>query len=447
MGIVAKIKDVDFSGNLIKKINFIGGKPIKSLTANFNQTGDVYDTDTLNVLKQYLTVTAVYEDNTTGTITDYRLSGTLTVGYSTITASYGVFKATFIVEVTESAELLEIDATYTQGQQVVYNTDSLDVLRDNLVVVASYEGGVTRTLAKNIYNLVGALVVGTSTITVEYGGETDTIEVTVTESAIDPDAVAYCEAAGITTQSTIDKVNDFVSDLKDASIWDKMESIFPFMGIDKTSMMVNLKNPTATYPQPSLVEAETGLPPSGMPSLEFGDGYVKGAMNYYLNYLNSKMQSDGFSLNMRLSKETNEAELDWLSCLDGNSQGSGTGYVIFKNKATNSIDARSNITTFDFDSTSISTNILPSIFNYSIIVKQGMPVDAYIDGEKPTYLSTSGNSKLDYGRNSENDNPTKLCLGYGGTAWGGNIYFFSVGEGLTAQEATILSNAITALKA
>ena len=71
-----------------------------SISAVYTQSGTVYDTDTLDSLKPDLVVTAVYSDSTTAVVTTYTLSGTLTVGTSTITVSYGGKTTTFNVTVT-----------------------------------------------------------------------------------------------------------------------------------------------------------------------------------------------------------------------------------------------------------------------------------------------------------------------------------------------------------
>lgn len=72
------------------------------ITALFTQgSAVVYDTDSLDSLRQYLTVTAYYEDGTEGVVTTYTLRGTLEVGTSTITVSYGKKTATFDVTVTQ----------------------------------------------------------------------------------------------------------------------------------------------------------------------------------------------------------------------------------------------------------------------------------------------------------------------------------------------------------
>ena len=76
-------------------------------------------------------------------------------------------------------DLVSISAVYTQSG-TVYNTDSLDSLRDDLVVTATYSNG--DVLPVTAYTLSGTLTVGTSTITVSYGGKTATFDVEVTFS-------------------------------------------------------------------------------------------------------------------------------------------------------------------------------------------------------------------------------------------------------------------------
>lgn len=76
--------------------------PVSSITAVFTQgSATIYDTDSLDTLKQYLVVTANYSDGTTATVTDCTLSGTLTEGTSTITVNYGGKNTTFTVMVSE----------------------------------------------------------------------------------------------------------------------------------------------------------------------------------------------------------------------------------------------------------------------------------------------------------------------------------------------------------
>ena len=59
------------------------------ITAEYTQSGTVYTTDSLDSLKADLVVTAYYDNSTTADVTAAAvLSGTLTEGTSTITATY-----------------------------------------------------------------------------------------------------------------------------------------------------------------------------------------------------------------------------------------------------------------------------------------------------------------------------------------------------------------------
>ena len=111
------------SQSVYVNIEGFADKKVSSISAVFNQGSNViYNTDSLDTLKQYLTVTASYEDSTTATITNYSLSGTLAVGTSTVTVTSGTATTTFNVTVTENAgggtdytSLLELGAINSLG--------------------------------------------------------------------------------------------------------------------------------------------------------------------------------------------------------------------------------------------------------------------------------------------------------------------------------------------
>lgn len=73
-------------------------------------------------------------------------------------------------------ELDYITAVYTQSG-TVYDTDTLDSLKTDLVVTAHNSDGTSETVTT--YTLSGTLTDGTSTITVSYGGKTVEFNVTV----------------------------------------------------------------------------------------------------------------------------------------------------------------------------------------------------------------------------------------------------------------------------
>lgn len=91
---------------------------LESISAVYTQSGTVYDIDDIDSLKDDLVVTATYSDSTTETIpsTDYTLSGTLTVGTSTIYVVYGDKTTTFNVSVTAYYTTL----SYIESDGAVY---------------------------------------------------------------------------------------------------------------------------------------------------------------------------------------------------------------------------------------------------------------------------------------------------------------------------------------
>ena len=102
---------------------------LSSITAVYTQSGTVYDTDSLDSLMSDLVVTAHYSDNTTATVTNYTLSGTLTEGTSTITVSYGGKTTTFTVTVTSLMETITVtwSGTGTGKQTGVIDARTADV--------------------------------------------------------------------------------------------------------------------------------------------------------------------------------------------------------------------------------------------------------------------------------------------------------------------------------
>ena len=96
-----------------------------SISAVYTQSGTVYTTDSLDSLKTDLVVTALYNDQTSDTVTTYTLSGTLTAGTSTITVTYGGKTTTFTVTVTEftTSPVLEyLDSDIKSGGSIGSNT-------------------------------------------------------------------------------------------------------------------------------------------------------------------------------------------------------------------------------------------------------------------------------------------------------------------------------------
>ena len=203
MGIAIKIGQKDFSEKKIQKISFVSIKGVERISASFNTDGhEIYETTSLNTLKDYLTVTATYDDGSTEAIKGYELSGTLKEGTSTITVSYSGKTTTFNVTVSHLAVLESISATYTQGQNVVYATTPLDDLKSDLVVTAYNDDGTRSNVIGADYTLSGTLTVGTSTVTVNYSGKTTTFNVVVTAGAKELESISATYTQGKVYPST-----------------------------------------------------------------------------------------------------------------------------------------------------------------------------------------------------------------------------------------------------
>lgn len=156
-------------------------KVLESITATFNSSASITTDNVLDDLRSYLTVHALYSDSTTETVSNYTLSGNLNAGTNTITVTYSGKTATFTVNVTEAVVVLQsITANFNQGSAVIYTDNTLNDLKQYLVVTANYSDGTTQTVTN--YTLSGTLSVGTSVITVSYGGKTATFNVDVWES-------------------------------------------------------------------------------------------------------------------------------------------------------------------------------------------------------------------------------------------------------------------------
>ena len=99
--------------------------------------------------------------------------------YSSGTITIPSVTGNIVITATAVLQAQSITATYTQSG-TVYTTDSLDSLKNDLVVTANYAGGTSATIPSTDYTLSGTLTEGTSTITVSYAGLTTTFNVIAT---------------------------------------------------------------------------------------------------------------------------------------------------------------------------------------------------------------------------------------------------------------------------
>lgn len=110
--------------------------------------------------------------------TDVPLSElTIYVPKGSLSAYQGATNWSTYASYMQEDNISSVSCTYTQSG-TVYNTDDIDILRDDLVVTVNYDDNTSETITN--YLLTGKLFVGTSTITVTYGGKTTTFTITVT---------------------------------------------------------------------------------------------------------------------------------------------------------------------------------------------------------------------------------------------------------------------------
>lgn len=117
---------------------------------------------------------------------------------------------------------ISISAVYTQSD-TVYDTDTLDSLKSDLVVTANYDDGTSGTVSG--YTLSGALEVGTSTIIVAYDGKTASFNVSVSQGV----------PSGYTKY-------DYITLLKGASYDESVHiKLAPYANLDELSFDVTFK--------------------------------------------------------------------------------------------------------------------------------------------------------------------------------------------------------------
>lgn len=110
---------------------------IDSISAEFSQgQRTIFNEDEVEDLRKYLVVSVNYADGSTETTEDYTLSGTLSGGTSTMTASFGGKDTTFDVEVTE----VSIPEGYTRyGWLSCKNTSKTSKAPSNYIYLAADE--------------------------------------------------------------------------------------------------------------------------------------------------------------------------------------------------------------------------------------------------------------------------------------------------------------------
>lgn len=161
-----------------------------------------------------------------------------------------------------AVKLLSISAVFDQGQNVIYETDSLDSLKQYLTVTASYDDGSSSAVSG--YTLSGELTTGTSTITVLFDGKTATFDTTVTAVIYHLENRTFNNDDGINTHLKVLENDrnismvfdaDFAGQVSGSAVWKPfivMNSNSPWEGValqaDGDSAKVIWMTKTASVP-------------------------------------------------------------------------------------------------------------------------------------------------------------------------------------------------------
>lgn len=152
----------------------------RTITYNLSHVSSSNTTASIEQGQSYTTTLTAVSNYTLNTVTVLMGGVDITsTAYSSGTVSIPSVTGNIVITATAVLAAQSITATYTQSG-TVYDTDSLDSLKADLVVTANYAGGTSETVPASDYTLSGTLAVGTSTITVSYAGLTDTFNAATT---------------------------------------------------------------------------------------------------------------------------------------------------------------------------------------------------------------------------------------------------------------------------
>ena len=169
----------------------------------------IYSDDTLDTLRQYLTVSATYDDGTTEIINGYLLSGTLTVGTSIIQVIYRDAYTTISVPVSQAV----VRYTVTNNLTGVINSNTDTTIAEGNTYTGVLTAETTGFMPVNVLVTVNGVdvtstVYNISTRTITISNVTGNIVITAAEGE-DPYAPAFELSSPLILGDTTDsRIND-----------------------------------------------------------------------------------------------------------------------------------------------------------------------------------------------------------------------------------------------
>ena len=165
----------------------------------------VYESDSVESLRDRLTVKVLDMLGAWTEVTDYSITGELSAGQSVLTVTYGALSEQFELEVAAVAPE-SIRASFSQSGDVFLGA-SLDSLREDLTVTV-INNDASEALVEN-YALSGELSAGESVITVEYGGLSASFTVSVT-GVVPVSLEASYSGGEVSIHSALDYLRDYL---------------------------------------------------------------------------------------------------------------------------------------------------------------------------------------------------------------------------------------------
>ena len=178
-------KEATASGSVVVTKKALAGVRAESVQGS----GVLYASADWNRVSGYLAVYAVYNDGSETRLSydasgesGYTLTGNLHES-ETVTVLYKQYNAQATLNVIP-VEVVSIDEVTVEGGATFYTNTSLETVKNYLTVKVAYNDGNSGTLAPSEYELTGEMTAGEAELTVSVNGQSQTVQVTVTDDAI-----------------------------------------------------------------------------------------------------------------------------------------------------------------------------------------------------------------------------------------------------------------------
>lgn len=178
-------KEATASGSVVVTKKALAGVRAESVQGS----GVLYASADWNRVSGYLAVYAVYNDGSETRLSydasgesGYTLTGNLHES-ETVTVLFMQYNTQVTLNVIP-VEVVSIDEVTVADGATFYTNTSLETVKNYLTVNVTYNDGNSGTLAPSEYELTGELTAGVSTLTVSANGQSQTVQVTVTDDAI-----------------------------------------------------------------------------------------------------------------------------------------------------------------------------------------------------------------------------------------------------------------------